>query len=300
MLRGAGVLPDRRRAERGQRRALDAAGRHAEPGRRSAGAAQPVGLRRVLLAGAHDLGARRGVRGLPRLGRPGGPGVRGVPRATGSTSRSARCSVRRWRATAPTGRSTATAGAGLAGRRRRRRERRGRARPDAPTSRPAAPRGGARRAAQAGRGHRRDGRRRRAQSWPFGAVLPWGLSAVDWHAWALADAGRAGARLGRAGRHLAGRAGGARLGDVRPVAADLRRPGQRPAADPDRRRADRLRRRLAPAVAARHRRRHRLGRDAPAGRHRRGLVLRRQRVRTAGVRPGDRPAGRRRRRPTAA
>ena len=51
------------------------------------------------------------------------------------------------------------------------------------------------------------------------------------------------------------RAGGRATRRPSPVAADLGRPRQRPAADPDRRRPDRLRRRLPAAVAARHRRR---------------------------------------------
>ena len=119
------------------------------------------------------------------------PGVRVVPRATGSTSRSARSSVSRSPATAPTGRSTgsrlpawlvvdgadasAEAVLGLsayvaAGGRRRR-----------PATRCASwPTG----IAQMGGGD--------ARTWPFGAVLPWAVSLADWHAWALADAGRAG------------------------------------------------------------------------------------------------------------
>ncbi len=77
----AGVLPDRQRAERGQRRALDAAGRDAEPGRRSARScpARPTrGESYWLARTTWALG--EGVRGLPRLRRPGGPGVRGLPR----------------------------------------------------------------------------------------------------------------------------------------------------------------------------------------------------------------------------
>ena len=120
-----------------------------------------------------------------------------------------------------------------------------------------------------------------ARPWPFGAraavgAVPLGLARLG-----LADAGRAGAR--RPTRSATGRLaahGRPRLVHVRPVAADLRRPRQRPAADPHRRRADRLRRRLAGAVAARHRRR-RGGRPA----------------RRRGRRPGS-SAPTRRRRPT--
>ena len=61
----AGLPADRRRAERRQRRALDAARRHAEPQPEPVELPDPSDSGRVLLAGPHDLGARRGVRGLP-------------------------------------------------------------------------------------------------------------------------------------------------------------------------------------------------------------------------------------------
>ena len=84
LLRSHRLPADDRRTERGQRRAVDAARRHAQPVRRAGGAARPVRLRTELLARPHDLGARRGLRGLP--GRR--PGVRGLPRgATGAVGR---------------------------------------------------------------------------------------------------------------------------------------------------------------------------------------------------------------------
>ena len=107
MLRGLAYFQTVERAERRQRRALDAAGRHAEPGRRPAGAAQPVRLAASPTGWPARSGrsARATRRSTAR--RPGDPAFAALPRATGSTSRSARCSGRRSRATAPTGRSTA-------------------------------------------------------------------------------------------------------------------------------------------------------------------------------------------------
>ncbi len=59
MLRGLTYLQTSTRAGRGQRRALDAAERHAQPQRRPRRAARPVRQRRVgLLGGPHHLGAR--------------------------------------------------------------------------------------------------------------------------------------------------------------------------------------------------------------------------------------------------
>ena len=80
------VPSDDRRTERGQRRAVDAARRHAQPVRRADGAARPVRFRTELLARPHDLGARRGLCRLP--GRR--PGIRGA-----SSRTDWRC---RWRA----------------------------------------------------------------------------------------------------------------------------------------------------------------------------------------------------------
>ena len=56
--------PDGERRERRQRRAVDAARRHAQPQRGTGGAARPVRQRRVLLGRPHHLGARRGLRGV--------------------------------------------------------------------------------------------------------------------------------------------------------------------------------------------------------------------------------------------
>ena len=83
---------DDRRTERGQRRAVDAARRHAEPVRGAGRAARPVRLRTELLARPHDLGARRGLRGLPRRR----PGVRRRSSRIDSRSRSARWTGRCW------------------------------------------------------------------------------------------------------------------------------------------------------------------------------------------------------------
>ena len=73
------------RPERRQRRAVDAAGRDAQPQRRARRAARPVRLRAELLAGPHGVGARRGLRRLRR--RP----TRRSPRScrTGCSCRSA-------------------------------------------------------------------------------------------------------------------------------------------------------------------------------------------------------------------
>ena len=78
---GAAARPDLPAVAQRQRRAVDAAGRDAEPERRAGRVARPVGLRPVVLAGAHGLGARRGPSCLqarrPRLralpGRADGP-----------------------------------------------------------------------------------------------------------------------------------------------------------------------------------------------------------------------------------
>ena len=90
-----------------------------------------------------------------------------------------------------------------------------------------------------------------ARAWPFGGVLPWALSRSDWHAWSSQMPAALAGAADVLGDRSPGTRGGARLVHLRPVAADLRRPGQRPAADPHRRQPDRLRRRLAGAVAAR-------------------------------------------------
>ena len=81
----------------------------------------PSDSRRVLLAGPHDLGARRGLRGLPRLADPATRRSRRSSRdrldlAVGALAASAAGALRHL----PAGRRAA--GAGLAGRRRRRRD----------------------------------------------------------------------------------------------------------------------------------------------------------------------------------
>ena len=55
---GADLPADRGRAQCRQRRVVDAARRHAQPERRPGRAPRPVRQRRVVLAGADDLGAR--------------------------------------------------------------------------------------------------------------------------------------------------------------------------------------------------------------------------------------------------
>ena len=98
------------------------------------------------------------------------------------------------------------------------------------------------------RGRRRAGRRL-AAPWPYGALLPWALSRVHWHAWAS----QMPAALAGSGRRDPARPRGRRRGLLHAAAARLRRPGQRLAADAVRPHPDRLRRRLAPAVPARGR-----------------------------------------------
>ena len=207
-----------------------------------AGAAQPVGLGRVLLAGAHDLGARRGLRGVPRRGGPGDPAFAAFLKdrldlAVDALQRQTAGALRHLPA------DRRQAGAGLAGRRRCRRHRGGSARPVG-VRRCGCTGCGAGRAGEAVRGRRPDEWRRRAQlAVRRGHAL--GALAVGVARLGLADAGCAGPGLRGAGRRLGRRTGGARLRDVRPVAAHVRRPGQRPAPHPDRPLADRLRRRLA-------------------------------------------------------
>ena len=85
----AAARPDVPAVAQRQRRAVDAAGRDAEPERRAGRAAGPVGLRPVVLAGAHGLGARRGPsRVQARRSR-----VRALPGRAAWTSRSPRSSA---------------------------------------------------------------------------------------------------------------------------------------------------------------------------------------------------------------
>jgi hypothetical protein len=110
------------------------------------------------------------------------------------------------------------------------------------------------------------------------------------------DARGAGTRRPGARRPAAARAGRDRLRGLHPMAAHLRRPGQRTTAHPIRPHPDRVRRGLAGPVAACRRRGHRThGLPIPCRDHG-SLVLRRQRGGGAGVRPRDRAHDRRHRR----
>ena len=183
------------------------------------------------------------------------PGVRGVPRGP-ARPRGRRAAAPAAGALRHLPADRRRADAGLAGRRRRRRDRRGRARPVGLR------RGGwhrprrGTRCAKLAEGVAADGRRRRAQLAVRRACCRGRSRAVDLARLGLADAGRAGPGLGSAGRRRRSPPPAVRdSATFDPWLLDLRRPGQRPAAHPDRRLADRLRRRLAAAVAARHRRR---------------------------------------------
>ena len=276
---------DHHRPERRQRRALDAARRHPQPQRRPGRAARPVRQRRVLLAGPHHLGAGRGLRRVP--GRR--PGVRA--RSCGSASPSP--------STRSTGRCSTRYGEYLQHRRRAHarladRRRRGRL-----------GRGGAR-ALGVRRGRRqRRGRGPRCASWPRASPQLGGGDAAHWPFGALLPVGAVAVGSGTPGPR--------RCRPRWPVAADALGDGarwRRPAArdsftfdpwlltsgGPDNgrlptrvdRHADRLRRRLARPVAARHSDAtgRRVGADLAgiAGR----VVLRRQRLRRTDVRPGHR------------
>ena len=161
LLRGLTYLQTATGDDAGNVVAVDAAGRHPQPQRRAGRAARPERLRRVVLAGPHGVGARRGLRGVRRRR----PRVRRVPRATASDlsldALERESLSRTGSGTSPTGtrvpgwlivdgadatrRGRARPG-GL--RRGRTRGRRRRSRPD--------------RADAVRRGHRRDVRRRRA------------------------------------------------------------------------------------------------------------------------------------------
>ena len=135
-----------------------------------------------------------------------------------------------------------------------------------------------------------DGRRRRA-ALAVRRRAPWALSRSDWHAWSSQMAGGPGPGLRRHRQPVLAAGRRARRVHLRPVDADLGRPRQRPAAVPGRRHPDRLRRRLAGAEPDRDRRAY----DG-AGRPRRRVVLRGQRLEGADLRPGHRRHRRRRRR----
>ena len=208
--------------------------------------ARPVRQRAVLLAGSYHLGARRGLRRVPAGGdpcsrpscgpaRPGGrgaaaPGARALRAHDGRRARPRRGSWSTGPTRAPKRCSGSRHTSGRAARRRRA--------PRCASSPRASPR--CRPATRAA------GLRRRAA---VGAVAQ-RLARLG-----LADAGRTGQGLDGARRHLVRPGCGAGLRHVRPVAADVRRSGQRPAADAAGHHPDRVRRRLAAAVAARDRRR---------------------------------------------
>ena len=124
--------------------------------------------------------------------------------------------------------------------------------------------------------------------WPYRALLPWALSRSFWHAWgsnmpaalaAASDALRDKSLLSTAVGDAAGFSPQL-LTSTGPVNGLLPTPGD---ATPDR-----LRRRRPGAGPARRRHGDRPSRDPPTGRHRGRLVLRPERRRDCGVRPGDR------------
>ena len=155
-------------------------------------------------------------------------------------------------------------GARLADRRRRRRERRGGAGAGRVRAGPAgrarpAPRwpGSPRASRPLGGGD--------ADTWPYGAVLPWALSRSFWHAWgAQMPSALAAAATALHDQRLL-RPAVADAAAFTPAAADRDRAGQRLAARAGRRHPDRVRRRRPRAVAAGGRPGRRLGR-APAAR----------------------------------
>ena len=181
------------------------------------------------------------------------------------------------------------AGAGLADRRRWRRDRPRPCSDSRRTSRRAAPARPAGPCAKLSEGIAELGGGN-ARSWPMGADPALGAVPIDVARLGLPDAGRPGCGLGGPGRPRPGQPGRARLVHVRPVAAHVGWPGQRPAAHPRRHLADRLRRRLAAAVAARHGRRHRHEgrRTASPGSWRRGTSAPTPPARRCTTRP---PAG---------
>ena len=220
--------------------------------------------------------------------------------ATGSTSRSPRSTGRCSTATAPTCRSTARRtpawlivdGADAT--------RRGRARPGGlrPGRRHRRGPHDALRAAQ--RRHRRAVRRRRPDLAVRRACCPGRCRARDWHAWALADAGRPGPRLRR--RSATRRWPRRRSRDsftFDPWLLTSGGPDNGRLPDPDRRarRSPTAPTRACSRCSRPPTRRGSAG--APARRHRGGLVLRRQRLRRS--RRTTRPPAhlRRHRRPTA-
>ena len=169
---------DRLREERRQRRAVDAARRHAEPERGAGRAARPVGQRRVLLARSHDLGAGGGLRRVQERADPAFARFlqRRLDLAVDAVDRQV------LDAYGALPRHRRRPYAGLADRRRRRRLGRGHPRPGGVRPRRRQRQGQAR-DGPAERGHRRSSpvaTRARGRS---AGCCPWALSRSIWHAW---------------------------------------------------------------------------------------------------------------------
>ncbi|WP_307467181.1 hypothetical protein [Microbacterium sp. SORGH_AS_0505] len=133
------------------------------------------------------------------------------------------------------------------------------------------------------------------REWPYDAVLPWAESPAIWHAWgSQMPAALAAASVVLKDRSLARPRDRGRV-HIHAHPPHRRRAGQRVEPEPRRPGADRLRRGLAGAVAARRRGGDRFGRLRGPRRDASRVVLRRQPCGAADVRPGD---GRHVRRPT--
>ena len=258
---------DRVRAQRRQRRAVDAARRQPQPHPHPRGLTESLRLGRLVLAGPHHLGARRRLcrlpRHRPRLRRlpPAAPGSghRGARpggadqlRAVPALERAARARVADHRRCRCQFGGRARPGGLRPGRRRRRRPQRAR---------------------RAGRRHRRHGFRHREH------LAVRGDPALGDIALGVAPLGRADAHRPGRRRHRAGPAGTAerrrgRHGRLHPAPADRDRARQPVGARAGRQLADRLRRRRPGTGPACRRDGHPLGRPAAARRHRGRLVLR--------------------------
>ena len=94
LLPRAHLSADGERGEPGQRGALDAARRHAQPERRPSGASRPLRLGSLVLAGAHHLGAGRGLSGPSGTKTPSLPSSCGSGSSSPSTPSTARSSPR--------------------------------------------------------------------------------------------------------------------------------------------------------------------------------------------------------------
>ncbi len=202
------VPADRRGAERGQRGPVDAGGRDADAVGDTGRASGPVGLRTELLARAHHLGARRGlrrVRGrIARIRRL----PRAAPRAVGRRPQPSGA-----RALRRVGRLGRHAGAGMADRRWSGCLGRGGARTRGPGRVEARRRRRGDRTPPARGGHRGDVRRRRAivavRSDPAVGAVAQHVARVG-----LADAGGAGRGIRRPWRQLSRGARRPRLGSL--------------------------------------------------------------------------------------